>query len=426
MILSQNCKDKFNQVKEKLFDTGFFHVFGSNIINQIIAFLSGIILVRILSKAEYGIYSYAYNIINFFLVFNGFGAASGLLQTCSEITDDSLRMKYYKLANRIAFLFDIFLIAGLVIVSWKVPFRITGTNEMLLSMIFLPVFMLTFNMKTTYFRATLRTKEFSYSNTANAAIVFVFSCVGAALFAEVGVSIGQTLAYLFSVIGITRIFGLPINLKNPGLSKNIVIDFFKIAAISAVSSGVSQIMNMLDVFVLGILIPNEEVIATYRVAATIPTALAFIPTVIIIYVYPYFAQHKDDGRWLKEQYRKLMIITGIINAVIATGLIVCAPLIIYIVFGTQYMDSMSIFRILALNYFFSGTFSVISGNLLVTQRKLAFNFWRVLIMGIMNCIGNVLFVTWWGPIGAAISTICVNILSGMAATLKMKSIIRYK
>ena len=77
MSLVQRHKKKIHQMKTKLFETGFFHVFGSNIINQVIAFLSGIILVRILSKAEYGIYSYAYNIINFFLVFNGFGGSIG-------------------------------------------------------------------------------------------------------------------------------------------------------------------------------------------------------------------------------------------------------------------------------------------------------------------------------------------------------------
>lgn len=426
MSLVQGHKKRIHQIKTKLFETGFFHVFGSNIINQLIAFLSGIILVRILSKAEYGIYSYAYNIINFFLVFNGFGAASGLLQTCSEVTDRSAQYEYYKLANRIAFLFDILLVAGLLIVSWIVPFKIDGTNRMLFSMILLPVFLLAFNMKTTYFRATLKTKEFSYSNTASAIIVFLFSCIGAALFAEIGVSIGQTFAYFLSVVGITKMFGLPIELKKPNFTKIVYIDFFKIATISAVTSGVSQIMNMLDIFTLGILIPNEEVIATYRVGATIPTALIFIPSVIITYVYPYFAQHKDDGEWLKVHYKQLLVITGGLNAIISFGLIICAPLIIQIFFGKQYLDAVVTFRILSLNYFFAGTFSGISGNLLVTQRKLKFNFWRTVLMGGMNCIGNIIFIIWWGPIGAAISTICVNVLSGIAATLMMRSVINSK
>ena len=54
------------------------------------------------------------------------GAASGLLQTCSEVTDRSAQYEYYKLANRIAFLFDILLVAGLIIVSWKVHLKLKG------------------------------------------------------------------------------------------------------------------------------------------------------------------------------------------------------------------------------------------------------------------------------------------------------------
>ena len=40
---------------KKLFKTGFFHIFGANVINKVLAFLSNIILLHIISKAEYGV-----------------------------------------------------------------------------------------------------------------------------------------------------------------------------------------------------------------------------------------------------------------------------------------------------------------------------------------------------------------------------------
>ena len=54
---------------ESLKTTGFFHIFGSSVINKIIAFLSNIIIVRIISKAQFGEYSYALNIVSFVLLF---------------------------------------------------------------------------------------------------------------------------------------------------------------------------------------------------------------------------------------------------------------------------------------------------------------------------------------------------------------------
>ena len=44
-------------------------------------------------------------------------------------------------------------------------------------------------------------------------------------------------------------------------------------------------------------------------------------------------------------------------------------------------------------------------------------------MGIVNAIGNVAFITMWGPVGAAISTLCVSAMSGIIATIMVKSVI---
>ncbi len=56
-----------------LLRTGFFHIFGSSVINKIIAFLSSVVLVRILTKAEYGVFTYAWNIYSIILILNGMG-----------------------------------------------------------------------------------------------------------------------------------------------------------------------------------------------------------------------------------------------------------------------------------------------------------------------------------------------------------------
>lgn len=422
----KDCKQLILKMKNKLLDTGFFHVFGSSIINQIIAFFSGVILVRVLSKTEYGVYSYAYSIINFFLIFNGVGAASGLIQLSSETSDKKIQRDYYKLANRMAFFFDVFLLAILVVVCRFVAFKLAGTQEVLLVMVPLPICILAYNLKTTYFRATLRTKEYSYANTGNAIAVFVFSVIGAFLFKAKGLAIGQSIAYMASVLCISKFLGLKLSFKKPSISKTQKVDFIKISLISAATSGMSQIMNMLDVFILGIVMPDGDIVASYKVGTTIPTALAFIPAAIVTYIYPYFARNKDNKQWLKIQYKRLLVMVGALNATISIGLLLFAPLIIRIVFGAKYLDSVAVFRILSVSYFFSATFSGMSGNLLVTQRRLKWNFWRGLLTGILNAIGNVILISAFGAVGAAISTLTVCTISGIADTIKMCSVIKHK
>lgn len=416
-------RDSLKKVKTKLFETGFFHIFGSNIINQTIAFFSGIILVRILSKTDYGIYSYAYSIVNFFLVFNGLGATSGLLQICSETGNETLQKSYYRMAQKYAYLFDILLTVGLIIVARVYPFKMDGVNSQLISMSLLPIAMLMYQLKSTYCRATLKTKEYSYFNTGNAFLVFVLSITGAFLCNAEGVVIGQTIAYIATAVIMKFVIDKGKKLKKVQLSKSMKEGFVKISLVSAATNGVSQIMNMLDVFILGVLIPNGATVASYKVGSAIPTALAFVPGAIVTYVYPYFARNKDNKNWTKIHFKKLMYVTATINGSITIALIIMAPIIIKIVFGIQYMDSLMTFRLLSLSFFFSGTLCGISGNLLVTQRKLKFNFWRAFFMGIVNAIGNVAFITMWGPVGAAISTLCVSAMSGIIATIMMKSVI---
>ena len=76
----KNIVNLIKKIASKLGNTGFFHVFGSTAINKIIGFASGIVLVRLISKSEYGVYSYAYNLLTFFMIACGFGAVSGILQ----------------------------------------------------------------------------------------------------------------------------------------------------------------------------------------------------------------------------------------------------------------------------------------------------------------------------------------------------------
>ena len=86
---------KLRAMISKARQTGLGHIFGANTINQIIAFASSFILIRILSKSENGVYSYAFNIYSFFALMNGFGIESACLQRCSETAKNSEKADSY-------------------------------------------------------------------------------------------------------------------------------------------------------------------------------------------------------------------------------------------------------------------------------------------------------------------------------------------
>jgi len=409
--------EKITSKVKALFKTGFFHIFGSSVINKIIGFMSSVVLIRILSKAEYGTFTYAWNIYSIVLLFNGMGIESGVLQLSSEHSGDTdYANRASNFGTRFGLKFNLILVAVLLGIGLFAPLKIEGGSVLLCALCALPLFQMLFNMTSTFLRSQKRNQEFAKLQVINTILVFVVSAGCAFLFREMGMVIGHYAAYITAyLVGLLAFDVHLISKDRTGLEtdeKPLLI----IAAITMVNNGLSQLMYLLDVFVLGIVDPQETILASYKVATMIPAALTFIPSALITYLYPYFAEHKDDGKWCLNRYKQILVALGCFNLAISAILYIAAPLVIKIMYGAQYLDAVPVFRILAVNYFFSGTFRILSGNLLVTQRKLKFNLLVAIVSSTTNVICDYFFIQWWGSIGAALATVMVVFVSSVMST----------
>ena len=409
---------------KKLFSTGFFHIFGSNVINKILSFASGILLARILTKSEYGVYSYANTLMGFFLLVSGFGMVSGLLQVGSEQKQEEKRLGLYRFACRFGFAFNLLLAAVILFVALVIPLPIAGSGKILALMCLYPMATLMRDLKTALLRAQMRNQDFSYANTFSTAAMVLLSCTLALLLRAEGLVLGQYLACLLTILFIRKKCGVGISLHKSGVDGTARRDLLGVCSISVLNDGLSELMYLLDVFILGLAVPDETVIASYKVATTIPTALVFIPLSVITYVYPYFARNRTDKAWLTTNYRRLVLSMGTLNLLIGGGLILVAPWLIGLVFGKVYLDSVVPFRILCASYIISGTFRVISGNLLVTQRKLKFNLFVAVLSSATNTVLNVFLIQAWGSIGAALATLITVLLTSVLSTAYLIRTIR--
>lgn len=401
----------------KLFSTGFFHIFSSTVINKMVGFFSTMILVRILSKTEYGAYTYALNIFGLVTIVNGMGIDSGVLQLTSEHSGDVAyadRMCNY--GTRFGLKFDLLLVATMLGIGLFAPLKIESGRRLICLMCMLPMFQFMANMMSCYLRSQKRNQEMSrllvFSTLAGATT----SLVGALLFREVGMVMGQYVSQSATVAIAVFAYGLHF-LKTGrgdiGSDKKVLL---KLSFISMLNNGLSQLLLLLDVFVLGLVDPQETILASYKIATTIPTALAFIPSAIVVYIYPLFAEHRLDKEWCLRRYKQLMLALGGFNLVLSGTLFAFAPLVIKLFFGEQYLDAVPVFRILAINYFVGGTFRTIAGNLLASQRKLKFNLYVGILTSCMNIIADYFFIQWWGSVGAAYATLLVVTVSSIIST----------
>lgn len=403
---------------KQLLTTGFFHIFGSSAINQVVRFAYSLLIVKVLTKAEFGRFSYTFNIFSFFLLVSGFSADSAVLQLSNEYAGDTDRSEaLYGYGLRFGFAVNCFLSLLVFLTALLVPLNISGSNSLLMMMCLLPVFDIVRRLQIIWLRIKLRNRDYARINTLDAVILSVSALMCAHLLRDKGLVLG----YYISAVSI--VFLLIFWQKVPyrvgggsGIIKQDKIDFLKIGGISTLNNALGNLLALLGTYILGAYFKNEELIASYKAATTIPFAIEFIPLALMTYVYPHFARNQKNLPWVRENYKKIMLYGGFVNLLISVFGVVLAPLAISIIYGRAYSDAVRPFQILMVSYFFASTFRIIAGNLLVTQRKLGFNLFVSVLGAVVSTVCNVLLIPRYYSNGAAFSHLITMAVTGFFMT----------
>ncbi|WP_308539927.1 oligosaccharide flippase family protein [uncultured Murdochiella sp.] len=419
---------------KKLASTGFLHIFSSEVLNKIIVSCSGIIVVNFLSKELYGVYSYAMNILSTFLIFSGFGASSALIQLGSEnLNDIEKKEKFAKFSYRFGMIVNFGMFFAILLFCQFFSFPIPEAKKVLLLLSCMPLVYFTVETIQIYFRIHLYNKWFSYLSTGIAfanSVMLILGALSNQLTVLVGLRYVGYFLVIFATVALTRPpFLFPDNSFSCGkekrkeqeergellLTKAEKKDFFSIGFVALFNNSVSSLLYIIDGWLIGSIIADSTVLADYHTATLIPFAMTFVPSAIITYVYPYVASHHEDIPWLKKNVTKLYGIMAVVNGVISLGLYFFAPWIFAILFS-GYTDAIPIFRVLSIGFFFSGTFRILSGNVLVMLHRLKVNSVVAVISGVLNVILDYFWIKQYGSIGAAYATTAIYIISGLLST----------
>lgn len=421
---------KARALTKRLGSTGFFHIFGASTVNKVIAALLSIVLVRVMTKHDFGAWSYAYNIASFFIIFNGLGASAALLQLGSELNGVGRsvdRLAGY--AMRCGVVCDIGMTLLIIICSAVVPLAVEGSNRLLALYCLFPLFSFLYEMRLTYLRVQLRNKTYALLTNIQTVLNFSLSVGGALLFGAAGLIVGQQLALIAAWI-----WGVAQERKSPGTfgrgssseceerhrdSMALGVSrrtYWQIALMSALNNGLSQMLTLVGTFLVGFFLASDALVAEYKVATTVPFALLFLPSVICTYIYPHFARHKDDARWTKRAYLTTVGISAVGFFALTLGLSLFAEPLVLLLFGEAYSDIVPVFRVLLLGFFLAASFRQVSGNLLVTQRKLGMNFVIGVISIVTNVAISIIAIPTWGVMGAAWAWTLTMGLGGLLST----------
>lgn len=400
-----------------LLSSGFLYIFCSDALNQLIRFSYSIFIVRIISKSSYGVFSYTMNIYNFFILLSGLGIDSAMLQVASEKSHDPKKTKsLFAFAYRFGFAVNALICVALVLTAFFTPLKIQASNALLKVTFALPLFDITRRLHLIQLRIGLKHKAFAISNFLHTILLSAFAILGAYLYQEYGMVYADYLTFALVLVIMTLCFNTHIPFSHEKLPKEEKRDILSLCTITSLSNGLTAFLTLSGTYLLGYFYPNEEMIASFRAAATIPTALAFVPGTLMIFVYPYFARERANYDWVIAQFKKVLLFLTAMCLPIALFGITLAPFIIGTVFGQEYLDSVTPFRILMLTFFFQALFKIPAGNLLVTQRKLKFNLFVSVLTTVMSTASNILLIPRYHSNGAAFSQLITILTAGAIAT----------
>lgn len=405
---------RLKELSGKLLRTGFFSVFLANILSKVLTFIGGMIIFRILTKSENGVYTYVINCYGILMLLGDLGCSQATLQFCNESHNDPKRFNgYFIYGVHRGFAFSTLTSLLILASPWFYPFK-TAEAAQLTRMLCLMPFLSTANsLLASNLRARLKNHHFGAVNIFRTFVHYLVILPMSYWMGAVGAVLSNyVVESLVLVFGLLASRGLlDFSWRNDSLTKAEKRGFLNLAFGSQLDLGIAQAMMMLDVFLIGIFIYNDEIIASYKAATVIPSALSFIPTSLIVYVGPYFVHHNQDLDWVRLNYFRLTLGCLVGSILIAGGCILLAPWIIPLIFGRQYADAVPCFIVLMLGYIFSAAIQVPSQNIIYMQRKVKVNIAITVFTGAANCVLDVVLILKSGSIGAAWATTLVHVIA---------------
>ena len=421
---------KYSSLKKdigKLTRSGFFPVIVSNTLAKACALLGSIIIVRILSVPDYGVYTKVINNYSILFILNDFGFSVAMMQYRGENYNDPIKRNAY-FVEPFKYAMGFSLISSLIIAVSPVFFPYKSDNDALLTQLLCltPILVTVNSFITLNLRVLTENIKYSVVNFAQAFLTYFFLIYGSYKYGVTGAVLSIYMVNIATIIfGVLISRGeLSFDWQSKVLHKSEKIDFFKFAIGAQFNNSIGVLLHLFDVFLIGLIVASDAVLAEYRVASTIPQALVFIPNSIIIYIAPYFARKINDLEWIRGNTRKLIAGCIALNGVITIVGIIIAPVLVPLVFGAQYENSVLYFKILMVAFFFTGSFQIPAANVIFTQHKVRANIIITLISNVANCILDYCLIKQYGATGAAIATCAVAMISSLVAIVYLIRILR--
>jgi len=404
---------------------GGFHLFWGLAVSTIISAVGVILVARLLSPSEYGIYAIALTAPNLIMIFRDWGVNAAMIKYVAQYNSEnkSANVKSILIAGLI---FELVLGLSLSLISFLLSgFLATNIFQRpdikplieIASFTILAGALLTAAQSafTGVEKMELNSITMIGQSTLKIVLVPILVIVGLGTF---GAILGNTIAYL--IVGLVSILMLylalyknlhKLNDDRLEIVKNIKV-MFKYGLPLSISAIISGFLSQFYNFLIAIY-ATDLIIGNYAVATNFAVLITFFATPITVMLFPAFS--KLDPQKEKETLRNVFQFSVKYAALLvvpaAAAIITLAQPAVSTLFGEKYGDAPLFLALLAISYLFSALGNLSLGNLINSQGETKFNLKLTLVTSAIGFPLSLILIPKFGIIGLIITTITAGIPS---------------
>lgn len=412
----ENLKEKIKLLNKK----GFSYVFFSNFISHFLAFVTSLIVIRMVSKSDFAYYSYANNLLAYVISFSGFGLSTIILKYCNAKENKDYQKTYLTFALVTGLCIQLPLTILLFIIAFnKIPFE--QAKPLLLIMFMIPFFTYIFQIVQNYYRSQSDNKQYFYMTILLSVFYLIFGIILIKIWGVTGYSFSKTIVLAFcSLIPLVLIYKSLKKYNVIKIPKETKKQFFIYGATIIVSHFLYSAMFNNELLLVNNIIANEVASANYKVAMLIPSQMAIISSSIMVFYFPLLAQQNNVNTVYKTT-KKIQFYSTIVTLLIALFGILLSPHIIKLFYGNQYLDSLNLMNRFWLVYVFNNNL-VINLNVFQAIGKTKSTIYIMLLIFVVHFLLDYFLITRYNINGVGYATAFVCLLGSLIFMFSLKKL----
>ena len=342
---------------------GFFDLLSVNFLTQFLGFGSSLLVAKFLDPVEFGQIKIIQSYINIFALLAGFGLNIAVLRFCAENRAAAEKEYILKLATK-GTVFSSLLV--LILLGFLVFFNvITSSSQLGLWLLIYAVgipFIALSTLLMVYLQALKKVKQMARVQAIIKVQSVLIIIMATWAWGFRGFIFSTIIAYVIGLIPLIKQVGM--RFLEKAKYKTIPSDFWAIAIIGVLASGINMLGQHTDIFILDHFSNEREKIGYYSFATLFILGASQVTHTVQSISTPYFSEKGANKSWFYQKLFQTQIRMVLLSIVVALGVYLIAWFIIPFFYGENYTTSLIYLRILLIKYILWSSHAIIRASLI--------------------------------------------------------------